>query len=50
MEQLAIDFLSYYVNKSILFQLVNKSLIFSLIAIKQKTVASIALFIFTLFT
>ena len=36
--------ISYYVNKRILFQLVNKSLVFSLIAIKQKILASIALY------
>ena len=42
--------ISYYVNKRILFQLVNKSLVFSLIAIKQKILASIVLYIFRLFT
>ena len=42
--------ISYYVDKGILFQLVNKSLAFSLVAIKQKLVASIVLYIFRLFT
>ena len=42
--------ISCYINKRILFQLVNKSLVFSLIAIKQKFLASIVLYIFRLFT
>ena len=50
MEQLPLIPINYYVNKRILFQLVNKSLVFSLIAIKQKILASIVLYIFRLFT
>ena len=42
--------ISYYINKRILFQLVNKSSVFSLIAIKQKILASTVLYIFRSFT
>ena len=40
----------YYVNKSMLFELINKSLAFNLIAILKKILATTALHIFRLFT